>query len=40
MTYYCCVKQGIRLIDKTDGDELEINLGYFWYLFVGMKFVL
>jgi hypothetical protein len=26
-TYYCCMKQGIRVIDKTDGDELEINLG-------------
>ena len=26
VTYYCCVKQGIRLIDKTNGKQLEINL--------------
>jgi len=39
VTYYCCMKQGIRLIDKTNGKQSEINFNYILNLIVRMKAV-
>lgn len=32
------MKQGIRLIDKTDLNKLEINLDYYYWVIVRKKF--